>query len=285
MNKVFDTLLREKIQQFRESFSKNASLVFVDENTGRLRHPGEFGTYRENICKDFIRLFIPGKFDIASGFLMSSQNEISTQCDIVIYDRNSTPLIQNNELQRFFPHETVCAIGEVKSILKKKELLDALRKLANVKKIRLTKGSRTVLHRDREISQFPFSPTKYPYDNIFSFLICEKLGFDVKKEGLDLLFEKYEPEYPVYLRHNLILSIQDGLFGYIDNNGKTLMYPIINDISLKNRLVAPDQDKDIHFKMFASYLFMATTSSTVLFPEMADYMSPTIGGINYQQHP
>lgn len=285
MNKVFDTLLREKIQQFREAFSKNASLVFVDENTGRLRHPGEFGTYRENICKDFIRPFIPGKFDISSGFLMSTQNEISTQCDIVIYDKDSTPLIQNNELQRFFPHETVCAIGEVKSVLKKKDLLDALLKLAKIKKIRLTNGTNTILHRDRAISHLPLSPAKLPYDNIFSFLICEKLGFDILKEGLDLLFSKYEPEFPPYLRHNLILSIQDGLFGYVDHNGKTMMYPFVNNMSLKNRLVAPAEDQDIHFRFFASYLFMATTASTVLFPDMVDYMSPTSGGINYHQNP
>lgn len=43
---------------------------------------------------------------------MNSENKISTQCDIIIYDIN-----HKTENQKFFPIETVIAVGEIKSDL------------------------------------------------------------------------------------------------------------------------------------------------------------------------
>jgi hypothetical protein len=106
--------------------------IFSNDN-GKLIHPGEFGIYREAICKRFLEFIIPKKLSIDNGFLINTNNEVSTQCDIVIYDSKHTPLVQSNELQRFFPIETVCAIGEVKSTLSKAQLKETLLKLSKVK--------------------------------------------------------------------------------------------------------------------------------------------------------
>jgi hypothetical protein len=51
------------------------------------------------------------------------------------------------------------------------------------------------------------------------------------------------------------------------------MYPTLGDKCLKNRLMQPSQDQIMHYKIFATYIFMAISQTTVLFPEMADYIS------------
>jgi len=45
-NKIFENLLIEQINIFKESFTNISKDIFSD-NSGKLIHPGEFGTYRE----------------------------------------------------------------------------------------------------------------------------------------------------------------------------------------------------------------------------------------------
>ena len=114
-NRIFEEILLEEIETFKNSFSNVSKKMFHDPETNKLIHSGEFGMYREAIAKKFLRFFVPVRLEIDQGFLLNSINEVSTQCDIVIYDKNVTPLIRSNELQRFYPVETVCSVGEIKS--------------------------------------------------------------------------------------------------------------------------------------------------------------------------
>ena len=127
-NKIFNALLDEKIEIFTNAFSKTAKEIYFDKDD-KLIHSLEYGIYRENSCKDFIKFVIPSKFNIDDGFLINSNDNVSSQCDIVIFDSNHTPLFESGKKQRFFPIETVVAIGEVKSTLSKKEFKIALNKL------------------------------------------------------------------------------------------------------------------------------------------------------------
>src|ERR1700748_1622761 len=116
-NKIFQSILDEKIEFFKFAFQQTSKNIFWDEAKKQLIHPGEYGMYREAVCKDLLRLFIPGRLDIGNGFLINDVGDISTQCDIIVYDKNATPLIENTERQRFYPVETVSSIGEIKSDL------------------------------------------------------------------------------------------------------------------------------------------------------------------------
>jgi len=49
---IFSKILEEKIEFFKYSFKETSKDIFYDEKTKRLIHPGEFGTHREQICKD-----------------------------------------------------------------------------------------------------------------------------------------------------------------------------------------------------------------------------------------
>src|SRR5689334_11795896 len=104
---IFETLLTEQFERFKTAFSDTSRKLFYDQKSGTLIHPGEFGTYREGVAKDFLRFFIPDRLSIGQGFVINSYNDVSAQCDLIVFDRNSTPLVQASERQRFFPVETV----------------------------------------------------------------------------------------------------------------------------------------------------------------------------------
>ncbi|AWI26862.1 DUF6602 domain-containing protein [Flavobacterium pallidum] len=279
-NVIFNKILEEKIEFFKFAFQQTSKDIFFDEDSKKLIHPGEFGTYREAICKDFLRFFIPMRLDISTGFLIVDSGNVSKQCDLIVYDRNNTPLIENAERQRFFPVETVCAIGEIKSDLSKNNFKEALNKLARNKRIKEGMSHPTVLKRDHPGK---FTPNVYPYDNIFSFLICNKLDFKLDNicDEIDSL---YEDDILQNQKHNLILSINDGVLLYRDDNDKSMMYSHMGLKPLKNSFITPDKNVNCHFFYACSYIFMGTTSASIYYPEISDYIGDSFsGGLQFNQ--
>jgi len=282
VNHAFSTLLNEKIAVFIYSFNASARQVFVDSTTGKLFHPGEYGTYREEILRDFLRTCIPARLDIGTGFLINASGDISTQADIVIYDKSVIPRVESIEHQRFFPVEGVCAVGEVKSRLSKSGLKEALNKLARVKAKADVVSSNAIIYRDRAVTSQPFDRTNVSYDQPISFLVCEKFDFDVSSLSTEVS-SWYEDDIKNHHKHNMVLSISDGLLLYVDANRKSWMYPSTDRYPVKNRFIQPTENPIIHFHFFCSYIYLATTSATILFPDMTAYMPPTIGGRNYDE--
>ncbi|MBK8982894.1 MAG: hypothetical protein IPM38_11370 [Ignavibacteria bacterium] len=196
-------------------------------------------------------MIVPNKLEIGNGFLLTDKGSYSTQCDIVIYYRNSTPLIENSERQRFFPIETIAAVGEIKSDVNKKEFSDALNKLARIKKLREEVSHPTILKR---VHPGIFNPKENPFDNIFTFLICNKFNFNWKNIENEI-DSYYESDIQPWQKHNLIFSINDGLLAYHNNDVNTMMYPYIKE-KLYNRLVLPGENSNCHFYFASSYIFM-----------------------------
>ena len=277
-NNIFEKLLIEKIENFRRAFNYTAEDVFFDEN-GKLIHPGEFGHYREETCKQFIRYITPSRLSIGQGFLINTYNEVSHQCDIVIYDALQTPLVESQFSQMFYTIESVAAVGEIKSVLSKQAFKETINKLATVKNMRERVKNPVVLKRERGRD---FDPSSYAYDQLFTFIICKKLDFDITDISTNIN-SFYDEGLDYRYRHNLILSVEDGLLAYYDDNKKTMMYPSVNNVNLKNRFVCPNENPDAHFKFFASYLFMGTSNATILYPEISDYMGSTSCAIKWDE--
>ena len=128
---------------------------------------------------------------------------MSTQCDIVMYDKDTIPLIDNG-IAHFYPVEIVKGIGEVKSTLNKVEFTKALVKLARNKLLYQERKGR-LKSEERRFSE---------NSEIFSFLVCNKLSFDITKIDFD---EVYNEISDVKCRHNVVLSLQDGILTYTLN--------------------------------------------------------------------
>ncbi|CAM6434712.1 DUF6602 domain-containing protein [Citrobacter sedlakii] len=273
-NRIFDALYCEKIDIFKNSFSATSTEVFYDPERERLIHAGEYGMYRESVVRDFLNFIVPQRLAISNGFLMSGMDDISTQCDVVIFDSKMTPLYQGGDRHRFFPIESVYCIGEVKSNLSRAAFRDAINKLARNKAIaeRIKNPSLSV-HSD----VLNFDPTNDPFHIYSSILICKKFDFDISNLENEL-DELYSDEIQYRHRHNMILSIEDGLFAYCAPDGKKLPYPMIRQQNFKNCFLSPINDKYFHMKYFGSFMFMLTSSKISLYPEFTDYISPVQNG-------
>lgn len=274
-NKIFDSLLIEKINHFKSSFSSTSKEVFYDDEKKRIFHTGEYGTYREAIVRDLLRFIIPRTLDISTGFLITSLDDVSTQCDVIIFDSNMTPIYEEGDRQRFFPIESVHGIGEVKSTLSKSDFKAALNKLAKNKALseRMI-GNPTII---RKSPPGDYDPVNHAYDIIPSFLICQKLDFDISKIELEVS-SFYDVDIEIRHRHNLVLSIDDGLLVYFDSNSKTLPYSRLSQVNLNDRFIYPDVNQYVHFKHFSTYMFMVTSSKTLFYPDPSDYIDSVDGG-------
>jgi hypothetical protein len=267
MNEVIRNLTVQNLKNFINSFEETKN-VFWDEQNNRLKHSGEFGTYREELVKKWLRVVVPEKFGISSGFLISDKGSISTQCDIIIYDKTTTPKIENIDNQRFFPIETVSCIGEVKSDINSiGELNNHLIKLAKTKKIRDEVSDPSPYYRGKFVR--PFSPNNNSFDNIYSFLICNKFGF--KPDVSNINYGNTEPRF----KHNVVLSLQDGAFNYATNKGTAnLCAPINNDEILNNYFLENDKvELPCHIMTFLIALQTALTLGALLNIDMAHYLT------------
>ncbi|EKU57337.1 MULTISPECIES: DUF6602 domain-containing protein [Acinetobacter calcoaceticus/baumannii complex] len=292
-NKI-NKLFKAKIEQFKQAFINSSRDVYTNED-GNLLHPSEFGINREEIVKNYLKNILPDRMEIGSGFVVTANGKVSTQCDIIIYDKTVTPLIRDEKNHRFFPIESVIAVGEIKSKLSLTELKEALLKLAKIKSLRDVLFSPAYVYslRNKE-STDDYKPESDEFDQIVTFLICEKFTFPIKKTPLTNIVSCYGeslPHRPFFHRHNMVLSMADGLLTYVLDDEIIYPFPskIVNYINideennmkeernkverLKYRFIKPLNDESIeHIRHFTSILNIGLISVSVLFPDLANYI-------------
>ncbi len=199
-SQIYEKIFERHIEQFVGLFSEDSSVIYRNEKN-KLIHPGEYGRYREDACKNLLRLILDKSVNISDGFIFTADNDITTQCDIIIYNADISPIIADG-ISRMFPSEEVIMIGEIKSTLSKQDFISALRKLADNKK-RIIDGRKGN----------GFSPAKYgieSYNTVGSFLICNKLNFNYDDITYEEIYEGINRAY----WHNVILSVEDACFNY-----------------------------------------------------------------------
>lgn len=273
MNSIFEKLIKSKIEHFVAEYTNLSRSVFVNEE-GVLIHPGEFGMYRERILSELLKPFLPLNLAIGTGFVISSQDKISTQCDLIVYDKEHTPIIENGE-QRFFPIECVVAVIEVKSKLSREDLKEALQKLARIKSLRNDIPSNNpYIFKDRNYSEF--NPITNQSDQISTLLVCESFGFKIEKNQTDFFKEVY-CEIDKSLYHNMILSLNDGLCLYHDGKSKVIYcsYFDYSKPAYRHVLLKPNEKgyEHEHVMLFVDYFYMLVTSTSVMYIEMTEYIS------------
>ena len=259
---VFKILIDKKIEIFLSTFKDDATDLFVRE--GKLIHPGEFGMYRERSLIQLLGAVFTKEYQFHDGFIINENGDISTQCDIIISDAN-IDTITTDDVANFFPVEYVYGIGEVKSTLNRASLRDALIKLANTKQVALTR---------LESAQ---DKNKKLLDQVipFSFLVCKKI------DGFDKLSDEFWNEVyqgmPKEVRHNIILSLDDGVIEYelkcndVVSNGDITTaswgHPFIRDTILRCRLI-PKNEENIYYHI---YSFLGVLRDSVEIIEKIDF--------------
>ena len=273
MNTIFQELIYSKIERFLFEYKNLSRSIFLNED-GSLAHPGEFGMYRERIVSDLLQPFLPNRLAVGTGFIITHQNGKSTQCDLIIYDRQNTPIIENGE-QRFFPVECVVGVVEVKSKLTKSTLKEALQKLSTIKQLR-----KDIDHRNPYIFKdgvyHGFDATTNPLDQIATFLICESLDFDISEcyaEYFDSVYDGIDKS----LYHNMVLSLGDCLCLYHDGNNRPIFHSYFeySEPHFDHALIKPISNGYAyeHILIFVNYFYMLISSISVMYIEFTNYIS------------
>jgi hypothetical protein len=166
MNSRYFDVFKIKVDNFLTELKGAKSLYEDLTKKNNLIHPGEYGMYKERTLQELVKFIVPYKYQLTDGYIINSYNETSTQCDLILYDKLNTPLVEFGNRFQFIPVESVAAIGEVKSTLSKRELIEALIKLAKIKQ--LFKPS-------EEATKFGLTTNQLELFVPFTFIICDDI--------------------------------------------------------------------------------------------------------------
>jgi hypothetical protein len=96
-------------------------------------HSATKGSEAEKVLREFLNKHLPQRFRSTTGILIDTNNALSKQTDVIIYDALSSPVYRFSEEAMILPVDTVASVIEVKSRLTSDELADAYKKIASVK--------------------------------------------------------------------------------------------------------------------------------------------------------
>jgi hypothetical protein len=85
-------------------------------------HRGKLGENREALVQRFFSTYLPQRFGVGTGFALLGTEDVSTQQDVVVYDRLNNPVLFPESAAPLFPPSALAAVIEVKSKLTRTEL-------------------------------------------------------------------------------------------------------------------------------------------------------------------
>jgi len=103
-------------------------------------HPGAKGNISEFNLIDTFREYLPRRYNVEKSFVVDANGNKSHEIDMVIFDRQYTPLIFNFGGSIYIPAESVYAVLEVKQVLNKSNILYTGKKIESVRKLFRTNG-------------------------------------------------------------------------------------------------------------------------------------------------
>ena len=101
-------------------------------------HSSTAGTHTEDNWLEVFRRHLPARYQADRAFVLDSRCQQSDQLDVVIYDRQYSLLLYNQQGQLYLPAESVYAVLEVKQDLNGDHLLYAAQKIASVRRLHRT---------------------------------------------------------------------------------------------------------------------------------------------------
>jgi len=123
----------------RESFAtEQECLVSKLKSSNRITHAGDRGEVNEQHFIEFLRKYLPNRYTVEKGIVLDSEGNVSDSIDIVVFDRQYTPTLLDNDKHRYVPAEAVYALFECKPTIDKGYLEYAGDKAASVRKLKRT---------------------------------------------------------------------------------------------------------------------------------------------------
>lgn len=169
-------------QFLRAAFaSEQKCLVENLRSSDRITHAGDRGEVNEQHFIDFLRKYLPNRYTVEKAIVMDSLGHVSDSIDVVVFDRQYTPTLLDNNKHRYVPAEAVYAVFECKPNVAK-HLKYAGDKAASVRRLKRT--SIEIQHAGGTY------PAKKPFDIIAGILAIE-VGW---KDGFGETFRRAHQE-------------------------------------------------------------------------------------------
>ena len=123
-----------------ELFSGLHAKVHLNLNTARhkLGHPGAIGDASETAWCEMLQSYLPKRYQVATAFVVDSEGTFSEQIDVVIFDRQYSPLVFEHKGQVVIPAESVYGVFEAKQTMTAALVGYAMGKAASVRNLRRT---------------------------------------------------------------------------------------------------------------------------------------------------
>ena len=238
-------------KHFKEDYLELSRSIFESRDVkNELSHAGEFGRFREKLLQSLLQQFLPNRLRVGDGFLVPFLDRRSTQCDALIYDKDTSPQIASSGGLVMFPLEVCAAVGEVKSSLTFAKAGEALEKLSQIKRMRcempvsslpaaptsalLTDTQRLLeigfksgsfnspdaLKEQSDAIASLYDPKKNEQQALVTFLICEEIvwpserGDEGPRDALEKNIKALMKNTVPHLRPNFILSLKQGFLSY-----------------------------------------------------------------------
>ena len=100
---------KDKIYVVEKHFRSELSVAKT-----QITHSGTQGGAIENEWMNLLCRYLPGRYTVASGFVVDSHGRVSDQIDCIVYDAFYTPLLYGTGDVKYIPAEAVYAVFESK---------------------------------------------------------------------------------------------------------------------------------------------------------------------------
>lgn len=107
-------------------------------NRRNIKHSGTKGDATELCWLEMLNSYLPQRYHTAKAFVLDSKGQVSDQIDIVIFDRQYSPFLFNQDNALYVPAESVYAAIEVKQDIDKTVIEYAGNKTASVRQLKRT---------------------------------------------------------------------------------------------------------------------------------------------------
>lgn len=143
----------------------------LSTTSSTITHSGTKGDACEFQWLKWLKTYLPKRYTVDSGFVIDSEGYISDQQDIIIYDRQYTPYLLNEEGVIYVPAESVYAVIEVKQELNRSYIKYASDKIYSVRRLKRT---------STEIHHAGGTYEAKPLHQIIGGLVCQKFSWSQK---------------------------------------------------------------------------------------------------------
>jgi hypothetical protein len=110
----------------------------LGEARALLGHPVEKGDASEAIWIDLLGRYLPTRYQARKAYIVDAEGSFSEQIDVVIFDRQYSPIIFQFEGATIVPAESVYAVLEAKQSINAEQVAYAHRKVGSVRRLKRT---------------------------------------------------------------------------------------------------------------------------------------------------